>query len=461
MSPSDGLRAALDELELAVRGTVIVVNDAVAEGRALSAALSETASGAKPEWAAACGVAGSEFSQYAARGRVWRNRATPILHQLVAQRSSAAGSYAQALALVASAACSLGEPMLSAIHAASMSAAAQLRAAGIETDPRVPRMTSSPSGSVAQSPKPEASQSDGSKAVEAPPVEPHEEALPDLATLLAQLDALVGLVAVKAEIHRQAELLRVAQLRATSGLKTPPMSRHLVFTGNPGTGKTTVARLVSGIYRALGVLEQGQLIECDRSELVAGYVGQTAIKTAEVAASAVGGVLFIDEAYALASDDFGKEAVDTLVKEMEDHRDELVVIVAGYPAPMQTFIETNPGLESRFGLTIHFADYTDDELVAIFTRIVAENDFDAAEETVEAFRQVLADQERGSGFGNGRFARNCFEQAVGRQAWRLRDNAAPSIDELRCIMPHDIRPAEANVVHDPNAVNDPESDVPQ
>ena len=172
------------------------------------------------------------------------------------------------------------------------------------------------------------------------------------------------------------------------------MTRHLVFTGNPGTGKTTVARLVGGIYQALGLLSRGHLVEVDRSELVAGYLGQTATKTAEVVASAAGGVLFIDEAYSLTGDraggdQYGQESVDTLVKEMEDRRDDLVVIVAGYPAPMAAFIAANPGLASRFRTTIEFEDYTDDELVAILRQLAAGADYELEPEAVERFREVL------------------------------------------------------------------------
>ena len=256
-----------------------------------------------------------------------------------------------------------------------------------------------------------------------PPADPEVPPEPEKSVdeLLAELDAMIGLDRVKKEIHRQVALLTVERLRAEAGLKAPKMSRHLIFVGNPGTGKTTVARLIGAIYRALRLLPKGQLVEVDRSELVAGYVGQTAMKTAEVVARAVDGVLFIDEAYALAGDQFAQEAVNTLVKEMEDHRESLVVIVAGYPDPMVGFIAQNPGLASRFTTTIEFDDYTDDELLDILRSIATGSDYELTPDAEKRVRMTLQAAARGPAFGNGRYSRNMFEHAVGRHAWRLKD----------------------------------------
>ena len=275
-----------------------------------------------------------------------------------------------------------------------------------------------------------------------PPVRPLEE-------LRAELDALIGLEGVKTEIKLQTDLLQVQKMRTDRGLPVIETSRHLVFTGNPGTGKTTVARLLAQIYRTLGVVPKGQLVETDRSQLVAGYVGQTAIQVRKVIETAIGGVLLIDEAYALARGDerdFGQEAIDTIVKMMEDHRDSLVVIAAGYPDEMGRFVGSNPGLESRFPKTIFFPDYTSDELVRIFKSMCEKTVYHLTPEAEQRLREWFDAQPRTKGFGNGRLARNLFEATAARQATRLMAPGAttpPSHDELITFTPDDIGPAIA------------------
>ena len=266
---------------------------------------------------------------------------------------------------------------------------------------------------------------------------------PTLEELLAQLDALVGLEGVKAEVHSLVNLMKVRRLREAAGLPTPPLSLHLVFVGNPGTGKTTVARLIGQLYRAIGILSQGQLVEVDRSGLVAGYVGQTALKTQEVLQSALGGVLFLDEAYALAPaspTDYGREAIEVLLKGMEDHRKDLVVIAAGYPEPMEDFLHSNPGLASRFPKTLVFADYTPPQLLAIFQGLCRKNGYTLPPETEAAaaarFQALYAG--RDAHFGNARTARNTFEDAVARQADRVAALEAPSREDLMALLPQDL-----------------------
>ncbi len=456
---------ALDALVGVAHSAGVPAGTARSEGCALAAAVAESAPGAAASWVVAVGGGTTQdFFDAATRGRRWRAAPTATLSSLVAQGSSFSVPYAEALAEVVSAACGLGEPTMRVIGNASVAAAAQLTAAGAHPQSSGPgrrdvsgpwrRDVSGPGGPMTQrgpdtsaepATPPELSGPGGPMTQREPDtsaepaVTPPEPAKPkSLEELLAQLDALIGLERVKREVHRQVAILRVERLRAEAGLKSPTITRHLVFTGNPGTGKTTVARLVGGIYQALKLLSTGQLIEVDRSELVAGYLGQTAVKTAEVVAKAAGGVLFIDEAYSLTGDQYGTEAVDTLVKEMEDRRDDLVVIVAGYPAPMEAFVAANPGLSSRFRTTIEFDDYTDDELVQILTVLASDSDFELTSEALEHFQKKLAVTVRGSTFGNGRFSRNTLEAAIGAHAWRLREVDAPTTEQLRQLLPQDL-----------------------
>lgn len=255
---------------------------------------------------------------------------------------------------------------------------------------------------------------------------------------LEELNKLVGLEKVKKDVNSLINLVRVRKIRKDRGIKQPAMSLHLVFSGNPGTGKTTVARLLSKIYHEIGLLSKGHLIETDRSGLVGGYVGQTAIKTKEVIDSAVGGILFIDEAYSLASkseNDYGLEAIDTLLKAMEDMRDDLIVIVAGYPVLMDNFLNSNPGLESRFNKFIFFEDYNEEELYDIFISMCDNSslslDDGAKQYLKEYFKNMY--EHRSSNFANGRAVRNFFEEVISNQANRLATLDDISDEELNTL----------------------------
>ena len=265
-----------------------------------------------------------------------------------------------------------------------------------------------------------ASTGNGKTTSDAKPQEVPKEKLEDL---LAELNGYIGLDTVKEEIDTLVHWIQMQQLRKEHDLPTSDLSLHMVFSGNPGTGKTTIARFLSKIFHSLGILSRGQLVEVDRGDLVAGYVGQTAIKTKDCINKAMGGVLFIDEAYALTNrgeNDYGAEAVDTLLKAMEDHRDDLIVIVAGYIEPMEKFLHSNPGLESRFNRFIDFPDYTLDELMGIFDMRMNKAGYTMGDEARAALRQKI-DIERVDvkGFGNARGVRNLFETIIARQADRL------------------------------------------
>ena len=274
--------------------------------------------------------------------------------------------------------------------------------------------------------------------------QPEEKPLPTLDELLAQLDGLCGLDQVKKDVKSLINLVKVRKLRQQADLPVPPMSLHLVFLGNPGTGKTTVARLLAQIYRAVGVLSKGQLVEVDRSGLVAGYVGQTALKTQEAVQKALGGVLFIDEAYALVNQDsatdFGREAIEVLLKNMEDHRDDLIVIVAGYTNLMEKFIHSNPGLESRFNKYFYFEDYTAPQLLEIFQSMCNRGGYTLSTEGEDAARKLLDElyENRDENFGNARDVRNLFEKAVTRQSDRVALLDAPTREQLMELRPQDI-----------------------
>jgi Holliday junction resolvasome RuvABC ATP-dependent DNA helicase subunit len=259
---------------------------------------------------------------------------------------------------------------------------------------------------------------------------------------LAELDSLIGLATVKQEVRTLIDLISVGRRRQQAGLKAPSLRRHLVFTGSPGTGKTTVARLYGEILAALGVLQRGHLVEVARLDLVGEHVGSTALRTSEVFQRSLGGVLFIDEAYALAPEDggrdFGREAIDTLVKLMEDHREEVVVIVAGYTAEMERFLASNPGVASRFSRTVTFADYSAEELLEITRRQAVEHEYELSEQTASALLEHYRVLPKGPSFGNGRTARQVFETMVERHAVRLAQVADLTTEQLQLLLPEDL-----------------------
>ncbi len=289
-----------------------------------------------------------------------------------------------------------------------------------------------------------AASSTGNGTAESPAAEtpPPPEKIEDLQ---AELEGYIGLASVKREVKNLINMVTVHKMRREQGLPAADLSLHMVFSGNPGTGKTTVARIMARIYHSLGILSRGHLVEVDRSGLVAGYVGQTALKTKKAVDSALGGVLFIDEAYALnggAENDFGQEAIDTILKAMEDHRDDLVVIAAGYDGLMERFIHSNPGLESRFNRFLHFADYTPDEMMKIFQIQCQKGCYTLEPEAAELVRDFIAQENTDPvSFGNARGVRNIFEQILVNQANRLAAMEQVTREDLMSITPADVQAA--------------------
>ena len=277
---------------------------------------------------------------------------------------------------------------------------------------------------------------------------------------MEELNELIGLKTVKHDVEEMISLAKVRKMREEKGMKTAPVSLHLVFSGNPGTGKTTVARILAKLYKEIGILSEGQLVETDRSGLVAGYVGQTAIKTKKKIDEAMGGVLFIDEAYMLnqEGENYGQEAIDTILKAMEDHRDEFIVIVAGYTNLMREFIDSNPGLKSRFNKFFEFPDYTVDELQQIFDLQCKKYQYKLDEDAEKAVKEeiIKLEAEKGENFANAREVRNLFEKIITNQATRVA--AIEDVDEetLSTITMEDLK--DLDELSAPNSRNKPKSD---
>lgn len=318
------------------------------------------------------------------------------------------------------------------------SANAENKSAGISADAEIPGGNG---GKTARSAANDGG-SGGDPGADAPPRE-------DITALRDELHSYIGLESVKREVDSLINIATVYNLRREQGLPVAEMSMHMVFTGNPGTGKTMITRLMARIYHSLGLLSKGHLVETDRGGLVAGYVGQTAMKTKKLAESAIGGILFIDEAYSLVGggdNDFGGEAIDTLLKIMEDNRDDIVVIVAGYPELMEDFISSNPGLESRFNRYIHFEDYTAEEMVEIFRMQCGKNYYTLTPAAEAEVKQLLEFAAEAAGtFGNGRGVRNVFENVLVAQANRLATAENITREMLMEILPEDVTEAESAI----------------
>lgn len=310
--------------------------------------------------------------------------------------------------------------------------------------PAVKAPADSPAAPPAVASAPEAQRAGGAQPVQAKDQAAQEPPEP-IEALKAELEGYIGLKVIKKEVQSLINLVSVQKLRQQNELPVEDLSLHMVFSGNPGTGKTMIARLMSRIYRSLGILSKGQLVEVDRGGLVAGYVGQTAIKTGEVIQKALGGVLFVDEAYALTDhgeNDYGQEAVDTLLKAMEDHRDDLIVIVAGYTELMDEFVHSNPGLESRFNRFMHFPDYTVEEMLAIFDMRCQKSGYELAQDARDLLKGLLAlFSLNAKGFGNARGVRNLFERSVSAQANRLATLADVTREQLMRLTASDLREA--------------------
>ncbi len=314
--------------------------------------------------------------------------------------------------------------------------------------PPTPRSPKEPEAGKAPAPVSPAPDAARQQAAGTQPEAEEETPPEDINDLKAELNELIGLEGVKREVNNLINIVTVYKLRKQNGLKTVDMSLHMVFSGNPGTGKTMIARLMSRIYKSLGMLKKGHLVEVDRSGLVAGYVGQTATKTSAAIEKALGGVLFIDEAYALnnkSENDFGQEAIDTLLKAMEDHRDDLVVIVAGYDGLMDQFIHSNPGLESRFNRYMHFDDYNADEMLAILDLQLKKGQYQLTDEARSAAKDyIVAANTSSIAFGNARGVRNIFERLLVQQANRLAESGDVTKDDLMTITAQDVEAARAS-----------------